>query len=142
MCPTTDLSDVAPVEPVAMTHPMTYWLESGRGLVLIEGASNEELRAMDAAVWSLLADAPGQRVATLLRFRSLIEVFRAQRLKSLLLQKGFAVIAPALGVAATQRLNATRGFNPLKFERALREAMAAIEAEHRAAAEATFRAAA
>lgn len=142
MRPTIDLTDVAPVAPVDMTHPMAYWVESGRGLVLLNGASNDDLRRMDAAVWHALGAEPAQRVATLLRFRCLIQVFRAQRLRSLLVQKGFALIAPALHVAATQRLNATRGFNPLKFERALQQALADLEASHRAAAQEMFKAAA
>lgn len=142
MLSTIDLTDVARVSPLEMTHPMTYMVDAGRGLVLLNGASNEELREMDQAVWGTLGADRAQRVATLLRFRCLIQVFRAQRLKALLLQKGFQIIAPALHVAATQRLNAERGFNPLKFERALQDAIAALEASHRAAAEEMFQAAA
>lgn len=142
MTPTLDLTDVARVSPLAMTRPMAYWLESGRGLVLLNGASNEDLRAMDQAVWNDLGADTAERVATLLRFRCLLQVFRAQRLKALFLQKGFALIAPALHAAATERLNAERGFNPLKFERALQQAMSALEAKHRADAEEMFRAAA
>ncbi len=133
MRPTIDLTDVARVSSLEMTKPMSHMIEAGRGLVLINGAGNDELRQMDQAVWDQLAADPAQRIATLLRFRALIQVFRALRLKTLLLQKGFPIIAPALHVAASMRLNAERGFNPLKFERALRETMAAAEA-HRAAA--------
>lgn len=142
MTPTLDLTDVARVSPLGMTRPMAYWLESGRGLVLLNGAGNEDLRAMDQAVWNDLGTDPAERVATLLRFRCLLQVFRAQRLKALFLQKGFALIAPALHVAATERLNAERGFNPLKFERALQQALAALEAKQRADAEEMFQAAA
>jgi hypothetical protein len=111
-------------------------------LVLLDGASNDELREMDHEVWNKLGADPAQRVAALLRFRSLVQVFKSQRLKALLLQKGFALIAPALHVAATQRLNAERGFNPLKFERAVQDAMAALAKARQAPTEEIYQAAA
>jgi hypothetical protein len=58
-------------------------------------------------------------------------VFRARRLADLLLNNGYNLIAPAVHVAARQRLNADRGFNPSKFERALSELMAKIAAGRR-----------
>ena len=56
-----------------------------------------------------------------MRFRCLIEVFAARRPADLLMHNGYNLIAPAVHVAARMRLNADRGFNPVTFERALRE---------------------
>lgn len=122
-----DLTDIALVSPFDMAVPMTHLIEAGRGLVLFNGASDEDMRAVDDAVWHKFSCAAPQRVAVLIRFRALVGVFSSLRLKHLLLQKGFGLIAPSLHVAATLRLNAERGFNPIKFERALREAMAALD---------------
>jgi hypothetical protein len=41
-----------------------------------------------------------------------------------MLERGFALIGPAIAIAASLRLNANRGFNPQKFLVALQEAMA------------------
>ena len=119
-----DLTDVALVAPETMAVPMQHMIDTGRGLVLLKGASSAELREMDQAVWDELGDDPGERVAALLRFRCLIEVFSAQRLRQMLLQKGFALLSPVMQVAARMRLNGERGFNPAKFERALRAELA------------------
>lgn len=121
-----DLTDVAPVSSLDMAVPMNHLIDAGRGLVLLNGMSAEDMRAVDAAVWNTFTCPPDDRVAVLVRFRSLVQVFESQRLKLLLLHTGFNMLAPALYVAATMRLNAERGFNPVKFERALRAAMARL----------------
>jgi hypothetical protein len=59
-----------------------------------------------------------------MRFRCLIKVFAARRLRDLLLNTGHGLFAPAVQVAARMRLNADLGFNPVKFERALVELLA------------------
>jgi hypothetical protein len=67
---------------------------------------------------------PIERLAVLVRFRCLIKVFGARRLRDLLMHSGHNLIAPAVQVAARMRLNADLGFNPVKFERALAELLA------------------
>lgn len=117
-----DSSDVPYVAPEALALPMHYLVESGRGLALLKGLSKEDLRDVDAAVWDELA--PEHRVAVLVRLRCLIRVFEAQRLANLFLNHGHALIAPAVYVAARARLNTKWGFNPFKFERALKGLLA------------------
>ena len=123
-----DLTDVPYVSPYDMTVPMQAMIEAGRGLVLLNGATAAELRRLDRSVWDRLDASPDVKMTVLLRFRSLIEVFAAPRLKALLLQKGFNLLAPALHVAATQRLNAERGFNAVKFERVLLDLVDRLQA--------------
>ena len=101
---------------------MRYLIESGRGLALLNGLSKDDLRDVDAAVWDELT--PEHRVAVLLRLRSLIRVFEARRLANLFLHHGRALIAPTVYVAARSRLNTKLGFNPFKFERALKGLLA------------------
>ena len=128
MRPNIDLTDVILVSPHDMAVAMQYFIDAGRGLVLLNGAGAQDLRAMERAVWDKMDEDPVQRIAVLMRFRCLVEVFAAPRLKALLLNKGFNLLAPALHVAASQRLNAERGFNSVKFERALVDLVAKLEA--------------
>lgn len=130
-----NLSDVALVDPRELARAMQYMIDTGRGLAMLRGITKAELREVDAALWDELAQDPVQRVAVLMRFRCLIEVFRARRLANLLLAHGHGLIAPAVQVAARMRLNTERGFNPVKFERALLELMAKIAEGQRRAAE-------
>jgi hypothetical protein len=116
-----NLSDVALVSPEDLALPMQYMIDTGRGLAMLRGISQAELREVDHAIWDKLGAKPAQRVAVLVRFRCLIEVFAARRLADLLMHNGYNLIAPAVHVAARMRLNADRGFNPVMFERALRE---------------------
>lgn len=128
MRPNIDLTDVVLVSPHDMATAMQHFIDAGRGLLLLNGATPQDLRAMERAVWDKLDEDPVQKVATLMRFRCLVEVFAAPRLKAVLLNKGFNLLAPALHVAASQRLNAERGFNPVKFERALVDLVVKLQA--------------
>lgn len=130
---TVNLSDVPLVNPPALALAMQYMIDTGRGLAMLRGLSKTELREVDQALWHKLADDPIQRLAVLMRFRCLVRAFGARRLADLLLNNGYNLIAPAVQVAARMRLNVDLGFNPLKFERAVRELMAKIaEGQHRA----------
>ena len=114
-----NLTDVALVNPSDLGMVMQYMVKSGRGLAMLRGVTEAELREIENALWDELSDDPPQRVATMVRFRCLIAVFRARRLRDLLMHTGYRLIAPAVQVAARMRLNAELGFNPVKFERAL-----------------------
>jgi hypothetical protein len=110
---------------------MQHMIATGRGLAMLRGIGKDELREVDAVVAAKLGHDPAERLAVLVRFRCLIEVFRARRLADLLLNNGYNLIAPAVHVAARQRLNADRGFNPVVFERALSQLLAKIAAGQR-----------
>jgi hypothetical protein len=134
--PTTlNLSDVPMVSPQMLALAMQHMVDTGRGLAMLLGITKDELSGVDALLRVRMGDDPQQRLAVLVRFRCLIEAFRAKRLANLLMRTGFNLIAPAVHVAARMRLNADRGFNAFKFERALVEQMAKFEASRRQAAE-------
>jgi hypothetical protein len=121
MLNTPNLSDVALADPQHLALAMRHMVDAGRGLAMLRGITKEELRAVDAVLSGVLGHDPAQRISVLVRFRCMIEVFRARRLADLLMHTGHNLIAPAVQVAASMRLNADRGFNPVKFERALLE---------------------
>jgi hypothetical protein len=122
-----DRSDVPLVASHDLLVPMQHLIDTERGLALLNGISNAELREVDHAVWDALEGDAGRRVAVLLRFRALIQVFKARRLAELFLHRGFMMIAPAVHVAARMRLNSEWGFNPLKFERALQDLLSQLD---------------
>ena len=122
-----DRSDVPLVAGHDLLVPMQHLIDTERGLALLNGISNAELRELDHAVWDALDGDSERRVAVLLRFRALIQVFKARRLAELFLHRGFMVIAPAVHVAARMRLNSEWGFNPLKFERALQDLLRQLD---------------
>jgi hypothetical protein len=124
MLNTLNPTDVALVNPQNLALAMQHMIDTGRGLAMLRGFTKDELREVNALLLEELAHDPAQRLAVLMRFRCMIEVFRARRLVDLLMHTGHNLIAPAMQVAASMRLNADRGFNPVKFERALQELMA------------------
>ena len=126
MLNTVNLSDVPLVNPADLARPMQYMIDTGRGLAMLRGISKAELREVDHALWEHLGSDPVQRLAVLVRFRCLIQAFGARRLADLLLHTGYNLITPAVHVAARMRLNADRGFNPVKFERALQDLLAQL----------------
>jgi L-alanine-DL-glutamate epimerase-like enolase superfamily enzyme len=129
-----NLSDVTPVDPRTLALAMQYMVGTGRGLAMLRGICEAELREVDRALWDALGDNPAERVAALVRFRCLIKVFSSRRLRQLLMRTGFNLIAPAVQVAARMRLNADLGFNLVKFERSLVELLGKSDYESALAA--------
>src|ERR1700746_1062731 len=103
---TVNLSDVPLVNPADLARPMQYMVDTGRGLAMLRGISKAELREVDHALWDRLGRDPVERLAVLVRFRCLIKVFGARRLRDLLMHTGHNLIAPAVQVAARMRLQA------------------------------------
>lgn len=112
-------TDVPLVAPAELARAMRFMIDSGRGLVLLRGVSGADMRELESAIWHRLEGDLAQRRAVLVRFQCLVQVFSARRLHQLLLRRGFRLIAPAIQLAATMRLNATWGFRPHKFNLAL-----------------------
>ncbi len=114
-----NLADVPPVTAADLAVAMRIAIDHGHGLALYKGLKEEEIRAIEADLWTRFSDKPETRLAVALRFRALLDVFATRRLKQLFMMTGFKLIARALNEAATQRINAGFGFNAQKFVLAL-----------------------
>ena len=53
-----NLSDVALVSPEDLALPMQYMIDTGRGLAMLRGISQAELREVDHAIWDKLGAKP------------------------------------------------------------------------------------
>jgi hypothetical protein len=124
MSTTLDMTDVPAVPAPALARAMRILIDDGKGLVLLRGLPAADMRALEAAVWDELEGALAERRAVLVRFQALVDVFASRRLQSLMLRRGFPLIAPALHLAAQMRLNIGRGFSPTTFTYALHSLLA------------------
>jgi hypothetical protein len=121
---TWDLSDVPAVAPTDLAAAMRVLIDNERGLVLLRGLSDGDLGLVQSELQRLFQSEPQRALAVLVRLRTMVDVFSARRLKDLMLDRGYAVLAPAIAIAASLRLNANRGFNPQRFMLSLQEALA------------------
>jgi hypothetical protein len=119
--------DVIPVDPQYLALTVKYLVETGRGLAMLRGITQAQLREIEQMLWDELGRNRAERVAVLVRLHCLIRVFAARRLTDLLLQTGYPLLAPAGRVAARMRLNADLGFNPAEFECALIKELGRID---------------
>ena len=117
-----DLTDVPAIASADLAAAMQALIADGRGLVLLRGLEDADLDTVQAELKRRFHTDPQTALAVFVRFRHLAEVFSARRLKELMLERGFALIWPAIAIAASLRLNANRGFNPQKFLLALQDA--------------------
>jgi hypothetical protein len=125
MTANVDLTDVPTIEERDLALALRMMLAEGRYLAGAQDFSEEDIRRVEQAFWSRRAGTHSDKVAVLLRLRSLIAVFCTRRLKELLSQYGANAVPYALQIAAKMRLNTKWGFNPQKFAWALHEALAA-----------------
>jgi hypothetical protein len=110
-----DTADVPPVAPRDLNRPMQIPIANGQGLALLKGLSESELRQLECILWNEFGNDSRTRLAVALRFRALVDVFAARRLKDLLLERGFKVVTAAIAEASTLRLNTRFGFNSQKL---------------------------
>ena len=125
MAMTWNLTDIPAVDAAVLAAAMRSLIEDGRGLVLLNGATDADLDTARVALQSRHHAEPQRALAAFVRFRHLVEVFGARRLKDLMLGNGYALMAPAIAIAASLRLNGNRGFNPQRFLLSLQDALAA-----------------
>jgi hypothetical protein len=119
MTATFDPSNVPPVDTSEFEFVMKHLIASGRGLALLKGLSEDEIRALEDRIWAEF-DGPSQaRLAVALRFRALLRVFASRRLKSLFLERGYRLLAAVTREAAARPLNTRFGFNAQRLLMAL-----------------------
>jgi hypothetical protein len=124
MAMTWDLSDVPAVATADLAVAIRALVDNERGLVLLRGLGDEDLDTVQTELQRRFQGEPQRALAVFVRFRHMVEVFSARRLKQMMLDRGFGLMAPAIAIAASLRLNATRGFNPQAFLLSLNAALA------------------
>ena len=124
-----NLADVPTVDAAELGIPMRLLIEKGQGLALLKGLSEREIRDVEDDIWTGFEGSEEARLAVAVRFRALLGVFASRRLKALLLDRGFRLVAAAIREASRQPLNTRFGFNPQKLLMALETATARPAAE-------------
>jgi hypothetical protein len=119
-----NLADVPKVDASELDMPMRMLIEKGQGLALLKGLSEREIRELEDDIWADFEGSDEARVAVALRFRALLDVFTARRLKGLLVDRGFKLIVAAIKEASELPLNMRFGFNAQKLLMALDAATA------------------
>jgi hypothetical protein len=122
---TWDLTDVPAVATADLAAAMRVLIDNERGLVLLRGLSDDDLSLVRSELQRQFQSEPQRALAVFVRVRTMVEVFSARRLQEMLMDRGYALLAPAIAIAASLRLNANRGFNPQRFMLSLQEALAA-----------------
>jgi hypothetical protein len=125
MAMTWDLTDVPAVAPTDLAVAMRALIDNERGLVLLGGLADEDLDTVQAELKRRFHGDPQRALAVFVRFRHMVEVFSARRLKDMMMERGYGLMAPAIAIASSLRLNANRGFNPQKFVLSLQGAVTA-----------------
>jgi len=115
MAMTWDLTDVPAVATADLAAAMRALVDAERGLVLLRGLAEDDLDTVQAELQRRFHGEPQRALAVFVRFRHMVEVFSARRLKDMMLDRGYGLMAPAIAIAASLRLNANRGFNPQAF---------------------------
>lgn len=110
-----DLNDVPHVAPQDLMRIMQTLIATENGLIFLKGINEETRTALEDAIWTTFADEPEHRLAIMVRFECLIELFASRRLRDQFTAHGLALLGPVFAVAADQRLNTNWGFNPQKF---------------------------
>jgi hypothetical protein len=123
MAMTWDLSDVPAVETADLAAAMRTLIDNERGLVLLNGLSEDDMSAVQDDLQRRFQGDPQRALAVFVRLRHLVEVFSARRLQAKFLQRGYSLMAPAIAIAASLRLNANRGFSPQTFLMSLAEVL-------------------
>jgi hypothetical protein len=124
-----NLADVPKVDAAELDMPMRLLIEKGQGLALLKGLGEREIRGLEHEIWAGFKGSDEARLAVALRFRALLDVFASRRLKGLLLERSFRLIAAAIGEASRQPLNTRFGFNAQRLLTALDAATASPVAE-------------
>lgn len=116
-----NLHDVPNVAPQDLMRIMQTLIATENGLIFLKGLTEDTRTALEDAIWTTFADEPEQRLALMVRFECLVELFASRRLRDQFTVHGLALIGPIFAVAANQRLNTRWGFNPQRFLMSLLE---------------------
>jgi hypothetical protein len=106
-----DLADVPVVNASDLRFVLGLLINDGQGLALLRGMHENEIREIEDRVWTEFHAPRETRLAVVLRFRALLDVFAGRRLKALFLDRGYRLFAALAQEAAAMPLNIRFGFN-------------------------------
>jgi len=127
-----DLNDVPTVAPQDLMRIMETLIATENGLIFLKGLNEDTRVSLEDSIWSTFANEPQHRLALMVRFECLVDVFASRRLKDQFTAHGLALLGPVFAIAANQRLNTSWGFNPQKFLMALVEKLNAQSQDDKA----------
>lgn len=107
-----DPADVPEADPEDLARLMQILIRRGDGLMLLRGADDEVLRAVEAEFCAARTVRSNEMIAAIIRFRAVVDAFSARRLQALLMREGLTLLETVFHIAARVRLNAARGFSP------------------------------
>lgn len=110
-----DPSDVPVVSGRDMLIALQAVVQAGRAGVFFQGASNDDLAAIQEEFWSAYEGSSERGGIVLIRLWSLIDVLQARRLKDRVMLSGLNAIEAAVSSAGELRLNMSWGFAPQKL---------------------------
>jgi len=110
-----DLTDLPKAKPETLALAMRLLIEDGRSLILLRGASPEDRSRLEQRFWDTFDGPTAEGAVALIRLWSLVDVFKAARLRELLMDRGYSLLADAARAAAGQRINMAWGFNPQRM---------------------------
>jgi hypothetical protein len=106
-----DVTDVPPISARELGLALKMLRVAGGGISRL--VSEDSFRQAEAAYWQAVSRDQARKTAVLVRLRALVDVCGSKRVQALLADHGTIGLTLALESAATMRLNAERGFNPL-----------------------------
>jgi hypothetical protein len=110
-----DLADVPAIDSAAMLTVLRHLIGTGQGLAFLKGLDEPELASVEAALWRIELPHGTTHLAVTLRFRALIAVFGATRLRRLFMSRGLKLMWAAAELGARERLNVRFGFRAQRF---------------------------
>ncbi len=120
-----DTSDVPTVATRELAVALKLLSGAKSHVIPAHALSEDNLRRVEQHFWQASKRDRTRKVAVLLRFRGLLEACQSRRVSQLIHSHGEEALVAALDAAATMRLNAKWGFNPLKLARAVGDALSA-----------------
>ncbi len=106
-----NLADVPAVDASDIGAILRLLVDSSRGLALLRGLKDHEIREIEDWIWTKFPDNRDGRLAIALRFRAVLGVFESRRFKALFLERGYRLFSALADQAASQPLNVRFGFN-------------------------------
>lgn len=116
-----ELNDVPRVAASDLQAVLQELVISGRADLLLEGPTQIDRTAFEEEFWQGFSGQTSLGAAIIVRFWALVDVLSSRRINDMLMDRGFVFLRLLADAAASQRLNANRGLNPLQIAWAVKK---------------------